>query len=85
MLRLQGQYQVAPNKRLTIIADPHHLPKGTLITDIDALSQACADNAGHCQVQITTPYGLMEGTLLMRSATSLRRRSFQGSFSFLPK
>ncbi|MDP9762910.1 MULTISPECIES: hypothetical protein [Deinococcus] len=85
MLRLRGQYRVAPNKRLTIIADTHHLPKGTLAEDIDALTQACTQNAGACEVEVTTPHGLMRGTLTMKSATLLRRRTFEGSFAYLPR
>ncbi|PTA68636.1 hypothetical protein [Deinococcus arcticus] len=85
MLTLQGQYTVAANKRLTIIADPQKLAKGTLVSDLDALVRACAENRGQCMVQISTPYGLMQGTLTEKSPHKLRMRLFEGHLSFLPR
>ncbi|WP_216322675.1 hypothetical protein [Deinococcus aestuarii] len=85
MLTLHGHYQVAPNKRLTILAEADKPPKGTLQTDIQALSEACAQNAGRCEVQVTTQHGRMQGTLVERKPHQVSRRLFEGHLAFLPR
>lgn len=85
MLILQGRYHVAPNKRLTILAEAKQQPKGTLQTDIDALSEACARNAGRCEVQVTTQHGPMRGTLVERKGRKYDLRLFEGHFAYLPR
>lgn len=85
MLTLQGRYHVAPNKRLTILAEAGQQPKGTLETDIQALREACAQNAGRCEVEVTTQHGTMRGTLIEKKARKLSLRLFEGHLAFLPR
>lgn len=85
MLTLQGHYHVAPNKRLTILAEFSALPKGTLETDIEALGQACARDGGRCEVQVRTQHGPMLGTLVERRARRFDLRLFEGYLAFPPR
>lgn len=85
MLTLQGRYQVAPNKRLTILAESDTLPKGTLEVDIEALGQACSRDGGRCEVQVTTQHGPMLGTLVERRARRFSLRLFEGYLAFPPR
>ncbi|AFD26029.1 hypothetical protein [Deinococcus gobiensis] len=82
MLTLEGQYHVAPNKRLTISADTTGLPKGGSLTDLEALSRACLLNNGRCEVQVTTQNGVMQGTLTERPSRQFHRRLFEGYLAF---
>lgn len=85
MLTLQGHYHVAPNKRLTILAEFSSLPKGTLETDIAALGEACARNGGQCDVQVNTQHGPMRGTLVEKKPRKFSLRLFEGHLAFLPR
>lgn len=85
MLTLHGHYHVAPNKRLTILAEADQQPKGTLQTDIQALSEACAQNAGRCEVQVITQHGRMQGTLIEKKPRQFTQRLFEGHLAFLPR
>ncbi len=85
MLTLHGRYHVAPNKRLTILVEADKQPKGTLQTDIDALIQACAQNTGRCDVQVTTQHGTMQGTLTEKKPLKFSHRQFEGHLAFLPR
>ncbi|MFC4425522.1 hypothetical protein [Deinococcus navajonensis] len=85
MLTLQGTYHVAPNKRLTILAESGHQPKGTLATDIVALSEACAAGGGQCDIHVTTQHGPMFGTLVEKKPRKFSLWQFEGHLSFPSK
>lgn len=82
MIILQGTYQVAPTKRLTILAESGHQGKGTLATDIDALSKGCAQGGGKCDITVTTQHGPMTGTLYEKKPRKLSLWQFEGHLSF---
>ncbi|UBV42506.1 hypothetical protein LAJ19_12890 [Deinococcus taeanensis] len=83
MLLLQGQYEVGPTKRLTIITDAHGLPRGTLLSDVEAVVEACAANGGQCDVQVNTAYGVMQGRIQEYPSTRKHHRYYQGHMAFL--
>lgn len=85
MLTLEGKYHVAPNKRLTILAELGESPRGTLVTDIEALGRACAQNDGRCEVQVTTQHGPMRGTLVEKKPRKFSLRLFEGHLAFPPR
>lgn len=85
MLTLQGQYQVAPNKRLVILAEPEQPLKGGLLTDLEALNEACSRQNGRCEVQVNTQSGLMQGTLVEKQGRQFNRRQYEGYLAFLPR
>ncbi|WP_189008609.1 hypothetical protein [Deinococcus malanensis] len=81
MLILNGKYHVQQNKRLTILAEAGHLPKGTLQSDIDALHDDCQTH-GRCDVQVNTQHGLMHGTLVEKKPLKFSLWQFEGHLSF---
>lgn len=85
MITLQGRYQISPVKRLTISAEPRHLPTGVFLTDLQAIQQACASNEGHCEIQVSTAHGMMQGTLTERRGRRFHHRLFEGHVAFLPQ
>ncbi len=84
MLVLNGKYHVQPNKKLTILPEIKVLPKGTLQSDIDALSADCVAN-GQSAVQVMTQHGLMHGTLVEKKPLQLRLWQFEGHLFFPEK
>ncbi|MBZ9750823.1 hypothetical protein GO986_09575 [Deinococcus sp. HMF7620] len=85
MLRLEGLYAISPTKRMTLFADPIRPLSGVLASDLQAVQDACAANAGQCAVQVNTAFGWMQGTLSEKTPARLRLRSFEGHLSFLPR
>ncbi|WP_156372972.1 hypothetical protein [Deinococcus sp. Leaf326] len=85
MVILQGRYQVSPTKRLTISAEPHKSPEGAFLLDLQALQQACDLNEGHCEIQISTLYGVMRGTLVERPGRRFHHRLYEGHVAFVPQ
>lgn len=85
MLILEGKYHVAPNKRLTIFAEPQDQPKGTLDTDIQAMRAACDANQGRCDVHVLTQNGFMQGTLTEKKPRKFSLWQFEGHLSFPPR
>ncbi|WP_189071115.1 hypothetical protein [Deinococcus radiotolerans] len=84
MLILKGLYHVQPNKRLSIFPESKIKLKGTLESDLIALSQNCA-TTGRCDVQVMTQHGVMLGTLLEKKPLQFRLRQFEGHLSFPAK
>lgn len=82
MLILQGKYQVAQNKRLTIFAEPRVQPRGASDLDIVALREACQANEGRCEVQVSTQHGTMQGILTEKKPKKFNLWQFEGHLSF---
>lgn len=85
MLTLQGKYQVAQNKRLTILAEPSARHTAALDLDIQALRQACDAGGGRCTVQVVTQHGPMHGTLIEKRPKKFNLWQFEGHLSFPPR
>lgn len=87
MLTLQGTYQVAPNKRLTILAEPQgtHPQMPVLRGDAQALRAACEEGEGRCDVQVQTQHGPMRGTLVEKRPRKFSMWQFEGHLGFLPR
>ena len=85
MITLQGRYQISPSKRFTISAEPRHLPTGVFLTDLQAIQQVCDCNEGHCEIQVSTAHGTMQGTLTERPGRRFHHRLFEGYVAFLPQ
>ncbi|MBB5233224.1 hypothetical protein [Deinococcus budaensis] len=85
MLTLQGKYHVAPNKRLTILAEPHGQRAAALDSDIQAMRAACEAGEGRCDVHVLTQHGFMQGTLTEKKPRKFSLWQFEGHLAFPPR